>query len=137
MKNVLEGIGGCAVFLCFLALVWAAVQAGWEKFWYGHSVSFAETAARAQVDFGSAQTAIPALLWVVAVYLGGGAVLYLVIAVFLWARKQWEPEVPTIAEQDGGLPETVEKWEDLLDEATGHTHDGRRICQRCGALIAA
>ena len=57
------------------------------------------------------------------------------IAVFLWARKQWEPEAPTTAEQDGGLPGTVEEWEELLDAATGHTHDGRPICQRCGVPI--
>jgi len=130
VKSVLEGIGGCAALLVFLALLWSAVQAGWEKIWYGYSPSFAETAARARFEYTNPQTAIPNILWVVAAYLGGGAILYLVIAVFLWARKQWEPE----AEQDEG-PATVEEWKDLLDEATGHTHDGRPICQRCGEPI--
>jgi len=136
VKSVLEGIGGCAAFLWFLSFVWMLVEAAWEKVWYGEAVSMMESVARTQVKFSTAQTAIPALLQMVVIYLIGGALLYLLIAVFLWARKQWEPdEAPTIAEQDGGLPETVEEWEELLDAATGHDKDGRPICQRCGEPI--
>jgi hypothetical protein len=91
MKNVLEGIGGCAALLYFLSFVWMLVEAAWEKLWYGQSVSLTEAAARGNAYFTHPQTGIPALLLGFAVYLVAGAGLYLLIAVFLWARKQWEP----------------------------------------------
>jgi len=53
MKNMLTGIGGCTAFLYFLSVIWMLVKAGWEKFWYGQAVSFAEAAARASAEFSS------------------------------------------------------------------------------------
>jgi hypothetical protein len=134
MKSVLEGIGGCAALLWFISFAWMLVQAAWEKVWYGEAVSAMESAARMQTEFSTLRTAIPALLQIVAIYLFLGAILYLLIAVFLWARKQWEP-VPPTEQQREWWPSNVEEWENLLDAATGHTHDGRAICQRCGVPI--
>ncbi|TLY39684.1 MAG: hypothetical protein E6K61_09000 [Nitrospirae bacterium] len=129
MRNALRGICACAAVLYGLMTIWIFAKAGWEKFWYGQAVSLAETTARARAEFSSPQTGIPALLWVVVIYFAAGAGLYLLIAVFLWAQKQWEAEAPE------EFPQTVEQWEEFLAVATAHAHDGRPICQKCGVPI--
>jgi hypothetical protein len=119
MKSVLEGIGGCAALLWFLSFVWALVEAAWEKVWYGEAVSLMESVARTQAKFNTVQTAIPALLQMAVLYLVGGALLCLRIAVFLWVRKQWEPESVPEQEPREWWPANEEEWKDLLDAATG------------------
>ncbi len=73
-----------------------------------------------------------ALRW--AVLVGAFLVaLYLLVRFVKWAWTD-EPDAPR-REESPKLPRTAEQWGELLDAATGHTNDGRPICQRCGVPI--
>jgi hypothetical protein len=122
VKDVLGGIASCGALLYFGVTVWLVLEAGWEKFWYGHAMSLAKTAAHAKAEFSSAQSAIPTLFWMLVSYLGGGALLYLLlIAAFFWAPKQWNKdtgEAPSPEDQSGrrkGGPRAAISYEQPLE----------------------
>ncbi len=88
ITDALQVIGFFGFLLFLLAAVWTGVRAGWEEYWYGQAVSWAETVDRLRAS--SPQARILILLSVPLVYLAGGTLLYLFIGTVLWAQRQWK-----------------------------------------------
>lgn len=129
-KNILTGIRDCAGFLLVLGILWVFVRAAWEWFWSGANF-FGATAAR--LKHTPPREIIESYLWLAVYCFAAGAILYLVIAVFVWAEKQLrEPE--EVTEQDstadprawifervsrtacvGGTTPLMEQYEEALD----------------------